>query len=85
MDRVIAGLFELARRVFSLRIAERTGVETWHPEVKFYEVHDGAGRHVGSFYADWHPRESKRGGAWMNYLLTGGPRPDGTRAPHLSA
>ena len=83
MEGVIAGLFELARRVFSLKIVERTGVETWHPEVKFYEVHDAAARHVGSFYADWHPRESKRGGAWMNYLLTGGPRPDGTRAPHL--
>ncbi|HEX3730188.1 MAG TPA: M3 family metallopeptidase, partial [Opitutaceae bacterium] len=83
MPGVIAGLFELARRVFGLRIEERTGVETWHPEVRFYDVHDGRGRHVGSFYADWHPRESKRGGAWMNYLLTGGPRPDGGRAPHL--
>ena len=85
MDRVIAGLFDLSSRVFGLRIAERpTGaVEVWHPEVKFYDVHDARGRHVGSFYADWHPRESKRGGAWMNYLITGGPRPDGTRAPHL--
>lgn len=99
MDRVIAGLFELVQRVFGLRISERptvyhkaaslTGepgagpVETWHPEVKYYEVIDRRGRHVGSFYADWHPRESKRGGAWMNYLITGGPRPDGTRAPHL--
>jgi oligopeptidase A len=85
MDRVIAGLFEVAGRVFGLRITERAAntVETWHEEVKFYEMHDGAGRHVGSFYADWHPRESKRGGAWMNYLITGGPRADGTRAPHL--
>ncbi len=85
MDRVIAGLFELASRVFGLRIAERPAgaVETWHPEVKFYDMHDAQGRPVGSFYADWHPRESKRGGAWMNYLLTGGPQPDGTRAPHL--
>jgi oligopeptidase A len=83
VDRVISGLFELAGRVFGLRIGERAGVETWHPDVKVYEIRDAASRHVGSFYADWHPRESKRGGAWMNYLLTGGPRPDGTRAPHL--
>lgn len=85
MDRVIAGMFELASRVFGLRIAERPPgtVEVWHPEVKFYDLHDAKGRHLGSFYADWHPRESKRGGAWMGYLVTGGPRPDGTRAPHL--
>jgi oligopeptidase A len=85
MDRVIAGLFELAGRVFGLRVIERSAddVETWHAEVKFYDVRDARGRHVGSFYADWYPRESKRGGAWMNYLLTGGPRADGSRAPHL--
>lgn len=85
MNRVIAGLFELASRVFGLVITERAdgAVEVWHPEVKFYDLHDAKGRHLGSFYADWHPRESKRGGAWMGYLVTGGPRPDGTRAPHL--
>jgi oligopeptidase A len=83
IDRVISGLFEISSRVFGLRIVERVGVETWHPDVSYYEVHDAGGRHVGSFYADWHPRESKRGGAWMHYLVTGGPRPDGTRAPHL--
>ena len=85
MNRVIAGLYELAQRVFGLRIVERTEeeVEKWHSEVKYYDVHDSRNRHVGSFYADWHPRESKRGGAWMNYLVTGGPRADGARAPHL--
>jgi oligopeptidase A len=85
MDRVIAGMFALFGRVFELTVTERAAgeVETWHPEVKFYEVRDARGTHLGSFYADWHPRESKRGGAWMNYLVTGGPRPDGSRAPHL--
>jgi oligopeptidase A len=83
MHAVIDGMFELVKRIFGLRVAAREGVETWHAEVKFYDLFDQGGRHLGSFYADWHPRESKRGGAWMNYLITGGPRPDGTRAPHL--
>jgi len=86
MDAVIEGMFELVKRVFGLRVVERQvdgEIETWHPEVKFYDLFDGRGRPLGSFYADWHPRESKRGGAWMNYVITGGPRPDGSRAPHL--
>jgi len=85
MDRVVAGLFELTGRIFGIRVVERPrgAVETWHAEVGFHDVFDQAGRHLGSFYSDWHPRESKRGGAWMNGLATGGPHADGTRRPHL--
>jgi oligopeptidase A len=85
MDRVVAGLFAICERIFGIRVAAHAPgeVEVWHPEVRFYDVMDARGRHLGSFYADWHPRESKRGGAWMHPLSTGGPRPDGSRGPHL--
>jgi len=85
LDRVVEGMFALVQRIFGVQVIPRAAgaVEVWHPEVSYYDLRDAAGRHLGSFYADWHPRESKRGGAWMNYLVTGGPQPDGTHAPHL--
>lgn len=82
MEGVIHGLFTVAQRIFGIELRERTGVEVWHPEVKYYEVFDGP-RKLGAFYCDWHPRESKRGGAWMNLFHTGGPQPDGSWKPHL--
>lgn len=82
---VMDGLFSIASRIFGITITQRETAyyesssatadgapETWHPEVTFYEIHDTkTGQHHGSFYADWHPRESKRGGAWFNPLQTG--------------
>lgn len=80
VDQVMDGLFSLTSKLFGIKIST-ADAETWHPEVKFYEIHDShSGDHLGSFYADWHPRESKRGGAWMNFLETGLPEP---RTPHL--
>lgn len=80
VDQVMDGLFSLTSKLFGIKISS-SEAETWHPEVKFYEIHDStSGDHLGSFYADWHPRESKRGGAWMNFLETGLPNP---RTPHL--
>jgi oligopeptidase A len=88
VDGVMAGMFEIASRLFGITIRQLATahyepgaspatlpadvVEVWHPECAFYEIHDSkTAAHLGSFYADWHPRESKRGGAWMNSLHTG--------------
>ncbi|MDB4419275.1 M3 family metallopeptidase, partial [bacterium] len=80
VEQVMDGLFSLTSRLFGIKISPAES-EAWHKEVTFYEIHDTeSGDHLGSFYADWHPRKSKRGGAWMNYLETGLPFP---RTPHL--
>ena len=84
MHRVLEGMFEVARRLFGVVVTERAVEEVWHPDVRFYDVHDEEGKHLGGFYTDWHPRETKRSGAWMVGLLTGGPRPEGW-VPHLAA
>lgn len=83
IDGVINGLFDLAGEIFGLRV-EKSNAETWHPDVQYYELFDSASNEMlGAFYADWHPRESKRGGAWMNYLITGEREPGKPRSPHL--
>ena len=66
-------------------IASDGGPESvWHKEVRFYDLVDSqSGQHLGSFYADWHPRSSKRAGAWMNYLKTAEPEGSEKRGPHL--
>ncbi len=87
ITRVIRGLFQMAERLFGIRIAELEGdsrPDVWHPEVKVYEIHDvESGQHLGTFYVDWHPRESKRAGAWFNYLSTGNREPGTVPEPHL--
>ncbi len=85
INRVINGMYEIAQKLFKLRIEERTDVETWHEDVQFYDLFDAKnGELLGAFYADWHPRKSKRDGAWMNYLITGNRDENaGKQTPHL--
>jgi oligopeptidase A len=77
LDRVVNGMFEIVHRLYGIRVVEKTGVAAWDPEVKYYEIYDeshSSGSHlVGAFYADWFPRENKRGGAWMDAFITGIP------------
>jgi oligopeptidase A len=83
-ERVLDGLFEIARRLYALRITPASGAPTWDPSVRAFEARAASGERVGLFYVDLHPRENKRGGAWMNGLVTGGPRGDGGFDPHVA-
>jgi oligopeptidase A len=82
LERVVAGMFDFVNRIYGIRVAEQSGVPAWDPQVRCYSVHDQDGAFLGAFYADWYPRENKRGGAWMDALITGGPAADGFH-PHL--
>ena len=68
MPRVLAGLFALAERLFAVRIAPADGeAPTWHPDVRFFRVHDLRGQRLAAFYLDPYSRpQTKRGGAWMD-------------------
>ena len=65
-----------------IRVEEQEGVPVWDPAVKFYNIRDDDGTWLGSFYADWFPRENKRGGAWMDAFITGVPLME-EHKPHL--
>ena len=65
-DRVLSGLFELMKRIFGLRIEEKFGIDTWHKDVRFFQIYDEQGEERGAFYLDLYSRENKRGGAWMD-------------------
>ena len=74
LERVVNGMFEIFGRVFGIRVFEEKSVPAWDSEVKCYAIQDrSTGQAPGSFYADWYPRENKRGGAWMDSILTGNP------------
>ena len=83
LAEVQSGLFEIAERLFGLRVQRVDNPAVWHPDVGYYEVRDEAGVHLGSFYTDWFPRETKRQGAWMDSLIGGGPTTNGGFDPHL--
>jgi peptidyl-dipeptidase Dcp len=69
------GVFKAAGLLFGLSFAERTDLQGYHPDVRIFEVFDAPepgepNTGLGLFLADWYTRESKRGGAWMDSLVT---------------
>ena len=78
-DRVLAGMFELAERLFEITISAADGATSvWHPDVRFFRVKDCAGDMIAAFYLDPYSRPAdKRGGAWMGECLNRTERADG--------
>ena len=65
LGKVIKGIFGLANRLYGITFKENGDIPVYHPDVKAYEVFDADGKYLAVFYADFHPRKGKQGGAWM--------------------
>ncbi|QZI70671.1 oligopeptidase A [Pseudomonas protegens] len=65
IDKVLGGLFAIVQRLYGIEIAEQQGFDSWHPDVRLFEIKEN-GQHVGRFFFDLYARSNKRGGAWMD-------------------
>lgn len=68
--KVVAGLFSIVERLFSVTIQPIETFSRWHDDVDCYAVHDSTGEIVSFFYLDLYARSKKRSGAWMNDAQT---------------
>lgn len=84
LEKVVDGVFEVAWRLYGLRFLERKDIPTYHSDVRVFEVRDDKkNQHIGLFYMDFHPRPTKRGGAWMTNLTDQGLMGGVVRRPHV--
>ena len=67
---VINGLFDIVNKLYGIKISEKTNIDVWHKDVKFYEIEDEDGNVRGQFYLDLYTRNNKRGGAWMDECIS---------------
>ena len=84
LENIIDGVFKVAEKLFGLKFKEVSNVDTYHEEVKTYQVHDSSGNHISLFYADFHPRSGKRGGAWMTSYKSQYVKNGDNIRPHIS-
>ena len=84
LKNVIQGVFGLATRLYGITFQENPAIPVYHPEVKAYEVHDKDGSFLAVLYTDFHPRASKRSGAWMTSYKEQWKDENGNSRPHVS-
>ena len=84
LKNVIQGVFGLATRLYGITFEENPNIPVYHPDVKAYEVHDKDGSFLAVLYTDFHPRASKRSGAWMTSYKEQWKDEKGNSRPHVS-
>lgn len=77
-NKVLEGLFTVVNRLYDIKIAKKLNVDTWHPQVEYFEVYDADNHLCGGFYTDLYARPHKRDGAWMDDCRMSRRLPDGT-------
>ena len=78
VEKVLAGLFTCAERLYNVTFRPRFGVDVWHSDVRCYDIYDSFGSKIGTFFVDLFARDSKRGGAWMDECMSRRYRSDGS-------
>jgi len=78
VTKVLEGMFSVVNKLYGIRIVERYGVDTWHPDVQFFEIYDEHNVLRGYFYTDLYARPHKRDGAWMDECQARRRLPDGS-------
>ncbi len=84
LENVINGAFTVAEKLYGLSFNEVTNIDTYHKDVKTYEVKNKNNELVSIFYADFHPREGKRNGAWMTSFKDQKVKNGKNERPHIS-
>lgn len=84
LEKIIKGVFELAKRLFGISFNECFDINTYHPDVKTFRVFDSDGRYLSILYLDLYSRENKQGGAWMTDYRSQSNIGGTMKRPHVS-
>ena len=80
-QKVIPGMFKIVEKLFGIRVKIVPDVDTYHPDVDFYQIVDLQGKLRGGFYLDSYARDKKRGGAWMDVCISRKKNSDNIQLP----
>ena len=69
LPRVLDGMFRVVESLYSVSLLERADVDTWHPDVRFFDLVSADGERIGGVFIDLYARPNKRGGAWMDECI----------------